>query len=177
MVTHLVTLGPNNRPTKPPRRKKEVEFGFSLFFRYWEATFFRFTSEVRLSSLFLLLTNYKKQNRRRSANRRAPNMGGSDGILGNRDVERSKATLSTASSKWLKRRERWLVGLGVILHAVYMMSIFDIYFKTPIVHGMDPVTPRFKAPAKRLVLLVGTSYVESRSTCLWNCLREILLQF
>lgn len=45
--------------------------------------------------------------------------------------------------------------LGVILHAVYMLSIFDIYFKTPIVHGMDPVTPRFNAPAKRLVLLVA----------------------
>lgn len=103
-------------------------------------------------------------------------MGGSDGILGNRDVERSKATVSTASKR-LKRRERWLVVLGVILHAVYMMSIFDIYFKTPIVHGMDPVTPRFKAPAKRLVLLVGTSYVESRTTCLWNCLSEMFLQF
>ncbi|KAJ0099044.1 hypothetical protein Patl1_21959 [Pistacia atlantica] len=58
--------------------------------------------------------------------------------------------------KWLKTREMWLVVLGVILHAVYMLSIFDIYFKTPIVHGMDSVTPRFKAPAKRLVLLVGT---------------------
>ena len=46
--------------------------------------------------------------------------------------------------------------LGVILHAVSMLSIFDIYFKSPIVHGVDPVTPRFSAPAKRLVLLVGT---------------------
>lgn len=36
-----------------------------------------------------------------------------------------------------------------------MLSIFDIYFKTPIVHGMEPVTPRFPAPAKRLVLLVA----------------------
>lgn len=71
----------------------------------------------------------------------------SDGILGNRE-ERGR--------KWLRRRERWLVALGVVLHAVYMLSIFDIYFKTPIVHGVDPVTPRFAAPAKRLVLLVGT---------------------
>ncbi|PKU61868.1 phosphatidylinositol glycan, class N [Dendrobium catenatum] len=53
------------------------------------------------------------------------------------------------------RRERWLVALGIVLHAVYMLSIFDIYFKTPIVHGMDPVPQRFPAPAKRLVLLVA----------------------
>ncbi|RZC28961.1 GPI ethanolamine phosphate transferase 1 [Glycine soja] len=70
----------------------------------------------------------------------------SDGILGNREG---------SGRKWLRRRERWLVVLGVILHAVYMLSIFDIYFKTPIVHGVDPVTPRFAAPAKRLVLLVA----------------------
>ncbi|KAK1310423.1 hypothetical protein QJS10_CPA08g01633 [Acorus calamus] len=56
----------------------------------------------------------------------------------------------------VKRRERKLVVVGVVLHALYMLSIFDIYFKTPIVHGMDPVEPRFSsAPAKRLVLLVA----------------------
>ncbi|CAJ1782183.1 unnamed protein product [Sphenostylis stenocarpa] len=71
----------------------------------------------------------------------------SDGILGNREGGRGR--------NWLRRRERWLVVLGVVLHAVYMLSIFDIYFKTPIVHGVDPVTPRFAAPAKRLVLLVA----------------------
>lgn len=81
----------------------------------------------------------------------------SDGILGSRDGKGSKGN-KTSRAKWLKRRERWLVVLGVILHAVYMLSIFDIYFKTPLVHGMDPVTPRFAAPAKRLVLLVGTIY-------------------
>ena len=112
----------------------------------------------------------------------------SDGILGNRDIERSKATISSTSTstststssrrKWLKRRETWLVVLGVILHAVYMLSIFDIYFKTPIVHGMGPVTPRFNAPAKRLVLLVGTCpTLNSRTTCLLNCLNELLLWF
>lgn len=77
---------------------------------------------------------------------------GIDGILGTRE----KSTTSSRR-KWLKKREMWLVVLGVILHAVYMLSIFDIYFKTPIVHGMDPVKPRFNAPAKRLVLLVGTA--------------------
>ncbi|XP_028771085.1 GPI ethanolamine phosphate transferase 1 isoform X1 [Neltuma alba] len=78
----------------------------------------------------------------------------SDGILGSRDAQ-GKKVAATSRTKWLKRRERWLVVLGVILHAVYMLSIFDIYFKTPIVHGIDPVTPRFTAPAKRLVLLVA----------------------
>ncbi|TYI57482.1 hypothetical protein E1A91_D11G284400v1 [Gossypium mustelinum] len=34
-----------------------------------------------------------------------------------------------------------------------MLSIFNIYFKTPIVHSMDLVSPRFSPPAKRLVLL------------------------
>ncbi|KAF3338249.1 GPI ethanolamine phosphate transferase 1-like protein [Carex littledalei] len=57
-----------------------------------------------------------------------------------------------------RRRERWLVALGVALHAVYMLSIFDIYFKTPIVHGMDPVHPRLPAPANRLVLLVDDGF-------------------
>ncbi|KAJ1409453.1 GPI ethanolamine phosphate transferase 1, C-terminal [Sesbania bispinosa] len=82
----------------------------------------------------------------------------SDGILGSRDGQvlgAKAATTTSRRTKWLKRRERWLVVLGIILHAVYMLSIFDIYFKTPIVHGMDPVTPRFAAPAKRLVLLVA----------------------
>ncbi|KAL4179852.1 hypothetical protein AMTRI_Chr13g122200 [Amborella trichopoda] len=59
-----------------------------------------------------------------------------------------------------KRRERWLVVLGVVLHAIYMLSIFDIYFKTPIVHGMDPVEPRINPPAKRLVLLLDASFLD-----------------
>jgi phosphatidylinositol glycan class N len=63
-----------------------------------------------------------------------------------------------SSSAPTRRRERWLVILGIALHAVYMLSIFDIYFKSPIVHGMAPVPPRLSAPpAKRLVLLVGSS--------------------
>ncbi|CAN0857563.1 ABC transporter B family member 15 [Linum grandiflorum] len=54
--------------------------------------------------------------------------------------------------KWLKRRETWLVILGSILHAVYMLSIFDVYFRTPIVHGMDFVHPRL------LLLLSASSF-------------------
>ncbi|KAL7232483.1 hypothetical protein ACSBR2_010495 [Camellia fascicularis] len=88
-------------------------------------------------------------------------MGGGDGILGVRGGAAARSAASSSSTerrnnKWLKRRETWLVVLGVVLHAVYMLSIFDIYFKTPIVHGMDPVPPRFSAPpAKRLFLFVA----------------------
>lgn len=96
----------------------------------------------------------------------------SDGILGNTNEQGVKAGTSERI-KWLKRRERWLVVLGVILHAVYMLSIFDIYFKSPIVRGVDLVAPRFSAPAKRLVLLVGTyAFTQNAHT---NCLMLFIL--
>ncbi|KAJ0100507.1 hypothetical protein Patl1_21946 [Pistacia atlantica] len=89
----------------------------------------------------------------------------SDGILGRKQSSKS----SNPRKKWLKTREMWLVVIGVILHAFYMLSIFDIYFKTPIVHGIDSVTPRFKAPTKRLVFLVGTFSKLLYTRCLLVC--------
>ncbi|XP_040930166.1 GPI ethanolamine phosphate transferase 1-like [Gossypium hirsutum] len=76
-----------------------------------------------------------------------------DGILGNRDSKLGKSSIPRRR-QWVKRRETWLVILGVVLHAVYMLSIFDIYFKTPIVHGMDLVSPRFSPPANALFFLL-----------------------
>ncbi|KAG0585367.1 hypothetical protein M758_2G006200 [Ceratodon purpureus] len=54
-----------------------------------------------------------------------------------------------------RRREVVLVVLGVALHSLYMLSIFDIYFKSPIVSGMEPEPLRIRPPANRLVLFIA----------------------
>jgi phosphatidylinositol glycan class N len=46
--------------------------------------------------------------------------------------------------------------IAVLFHFVYVKSIFDIYFVSPIVSGMrEHAQPEGVAPAKRLVLFVG----------------------
>ncbi|XP_032528934.2 GPI ethanolamine phosphate transferase 1-like isoform X1 [Danaus plexippus] len=44
--------------------------------------------------------------------------------------------------------------LGLIVHIVFLFSIFDIYFKSPIVSHVKPYQPIHEAPADRLVLFV-----------------------
>lgn len=51
------------------------------------------------------------------------------------------------------------LGVAIVFHLVYIYSIFDIYFVSPIVHGMTTYGVHRRnaaeAPAKRLVLFVG----------------------
>jgi hypothetical protein len=48
-----------------------------------------------------------------------------------------------------------IVAVGVVFHLVYLVSIVDIYFRTPLVHGVEPIQFPGAPPAKRLVLFVG----------------------
>jgi GPI ethanolamine phosphate transferase 1 len=53
-----------------------------------------------------------------------------------------------------------LLLLGLVFHLVYIGSVFDCYFTSPVVHGMK----RFRTEAshaKRLVLIVGEQLFSS----------------
>ena len=72
-----------------------------------------------------------------------------------------------------------LLLIGLLFHLVYIGSVFDCYFTSPVVHGMQ----RFHADtagAKRLVLIVGESPtlhppITSKSICSGDGLRADLL--
>jgi len=54
----------------------------------------------------------------------------------------------------------WLIVLGLVFHVVYVITIVDVYFRSPLVQGMAP-TPTYdehtqhQVPARRLVLIVA----------------------
>ncbi|XP_075441993.1 GPI ethanolamine phosphate transferase 1 isoform X2 [Ascaphus truei] len=45
--------------------------------------------------------------------------------------------------------------VGLLVHLVFFASIFDIYFTSPLIHGMTPQRTLLPPPAKRLVLFVA----------------------
>ena len=60
----------------------------------------------------------------------------------------------------MARLNNWgFLGVAVVFHLTYIFSIFDIYFVSPIVSGMEAYSVRQstgqEAPAKRLILFVG----------------------
>lgn len=58
-----------------------------------------------------------------------------------------------------------LLLLGIAFHAVFLWSIFDIYFVSPVVSVSQRFGPPQKdAPAKRVVVISGESLLQSAHT-------------
>jgi phosphatidylinositol glycan class N len=64
--------------------------------------------------------------------------------------------MTGCSRRLFPQKTVWIILLGIAFHAIYLFSIIDIYFRSPIVHGIEPQMPTQKPLAKRLVLFVGT---------------------
>ena len=46
-----------------------------------------------------------------------------------------------------------VVAAGVVMHVIFLKSVFDIYFTSPLVHGMTAQSINVSPPARRLVLI------------------------
>lgn len=56
-----------------------------------------------------------------------------------------------------------LLLIGLVFHLVYIGTVFDCYFTSPVVHGMRQHSIE-RAEAKRLVLIVGVCSVNILSS-------------
>ena len=67
----------------------------------------------------------------------------------------------TGRSEWLMitPTARFLIVVGLVFHCVYIFSIFDIYFRSPLIHGMTPHSSSAPPLADRLVLFVGKEHI------------------
>lgn len=48
-----------------------------------------------------------------------------------------------------------LIPIGILIHGILFMGVMDVYFISPIQHGMPPHQTLDKAPARRVVLIVA----------------------
>lgn len=48
-----------------------------------------------------------------------------------------------------------LLATGILLHIVLLFAVFEIYFSTPLVGGMNSHRSPLPAPAKRLVFIIA----------------------
>ncbi|XP_031138038.1 GPI ethanolamine phosphate transferase 1 isoform X1 [Sander lucioperca] len=64
-------------------------------------------------------------------------------------------TYRPSSVLTLKMRMITFLLVGLTIHVVFFLSIFDIYFTSPLVHGMTPQATPLAPPASRLVLVVA----------------------
>ena len=46
----------------------------------------------------------------------------------------------------------WIILSAVCVQIIFLISVFDIHFQSPIVKGMTPYASPIQSPAKRLVL-------------------------
>ncbi|KAG5891230.1 hypothetical protein JTB14_004345 [Gonioctena quinquepunctata] len=48
-----------------------------------------------------------------------------------------------------------IILLGLLVHLLLLIAVFDVYFASPLDHGMTPIRSTHSPPAKRLVLMVA----------------------
>lgn len=71
-------------------------------------------------------------------------------------IDSPQSLLSVIFNPMARLGRGGFLALAVVFHLVYIYSIFDIYFVSPVVHGMRAFrSQQESSPAKRLVLYVG----------------------
>ena len=66
--------------------------------------------------------------------------------------------------------------LGLIFHLVFILSVFDCYFTSPVVHGMEHFSAG-PGEAKRLVLFVGMSFIQGNTALKYDLFALQLMAF
>lgn len=64
-------------------------------------------------------------------------------------------TFSDSFNMEVSKRLWHFAIIGVFVHVLLLSAVFDIYFVSPIQHGMTPHKAKGHTPAKRIVLFVA----------------------